>query len=608
MPGFLLSPVESRAVAVEHPEPIPSQDEVLTALEAADVSSDSPVPGARAWTRWVEPVLLGLAAVFFLLHYVHLKADFPNFSAWKDWAKYTDEGWYGDAAIRHYKLGHWNVPGDFNPAAALPVWPALELILFRFTGVSLAAARALSVTIFGLIMVTTYGLLRLWRNPGLGSGRVWRGEAVPLAPATAAVLLGASPFCFVFTRLAILEPLLILLSLLALVAATYAGRAAASRAGVAGHPRWRQAIGWSVALGVLLPLAVLTKTTAVFLFPAIAWTLWAAGGSRLRPFLRTGLVAAAVGVVLWGAYYGLFVRPHFLVDYRYLFSANKYTAFEWNSLGGLLMDTLDDAAWISRPLFWLTLASLGWALLRIALVGPRRNPLVTTLVLWILGYGAFLAYHANLQPRYYLVLAPAMFALVALAFEAWLARAERWVHAPRALRRTAIVLATAAVAYTGVRGAQHMAEFLLHPQYTWLSAARQVATIVNREAKRAGHSRLVLSISGSEMSLMTGIPAICDDFGSAELADRVAAYRPGWFATWNDVEDDKMEALAPLYRLERVATIPAFDDADRNVLILYRLVPREKPDLSPGTGRTRHTRPLHGGLRTVVTSSAANED
>ena len=35
------------------------------------------------------------------------------------------EGWYGDGAIRHFLLGHWHVPGDFNPAAALPVWPLL---------------------------------------------------------------------------------------------------------------------------------------------------------------------------------------------------------------------------------------------------------------------------------------------------------------------------------------------------------------------------------------------------------------------------------------------------------------------------------------------------
>src|SRR5277367_5465038 len=87
----------------------------------------------------VEAALLLVAAVFAALHFVHLRADFPNHSIWTDWAKYTDEGWYGDAAIRHYQLGHWNVPGDFNPAAALPLWPLIEMVLFRVTGVSLVA-------------------------------------------------------------------------------------------------------------------------------------------------------------------------------------------------------------------------------------------------------------------------------------------------------------------------------------------------------------------------------------------------------------------------------------------------------------------------------------
>src|SRR5207237_533253 len=82
--------------------------------------------------------------------------DFPNHSPWMDWAKYTDEGWYGDAAIRHFQRGHWNVPGDFNPAAALPVWPLLEAAFFRFTGVNLAAARALTVAIFACILFTSY--------------------------------------------------------------------------------------------------------------------------------------------------------------------------------------------------------------------------------------------------------------------------------------------------------------------------------------------------------------------------------------------------------------------------------------------------------------------
>ena len=114
--------------------------------------------GAGQWwaVRGVEAAMLAVAAVFVALHFVHLKADFPNYFFWRDWAKYTDEGWYGDAAIRLYQLGHWNLPGDFNPGAALPVWPAIEIVLFRATGVSLVAARALTVAVFALLLVCCF--------------------------------------------------------------------------------------------------------------------------------------------------------------------------------------------------------------------------------------------------------------------------------------------------------------------------------------------------------------------------------------------------------------------------------------------------------------------
>src|ERR1700722_5181334 len=137
--------------------------------------------------RAVEAVLLLVATVFLALHALHLNADFPNHSPWMDWAKYTDEGWYGDAAIRHFQRGQWNVPGDFNPAAALPVWPLVEAALFRFTGVSLVAARALTVAIFGLILVASYVLLQRWQYLSSEANRseVANKTAATLAPAVA---------------------------------------------------------------------------------------------------------------------------------------------------------------------------------------------------------------------------------------------------------------------------------------------------------------------------------------------------------------------------------------------------------------------------------------
>src|ERR1700688_4656281 len=106
---------------------------------------------------------LWLAAIvaFAAAHLLHLRADFPNYSPWySDWAKYTDEGWYGNAAIRAHLFGHWYLPGDFNPAPAVPVWPFLEWVLFGITGVSVMAARALAVSFFFADLGLAYLLLR----------------------------------------------------------------------------------------------------------------------------------------------------------------------------------------------------------------------------------------------------------------------------------------------------------------------------------------------------------------------------------------------------------------------------------------------------------------
>src|ERR1700744_1960021 len=103
--------------------------------------------------------LAGIAALF-ALHAMHLRADFPNNSPWMDYSKYTDEGWYGKAAIEHFVLGSWYVHGGFNPAVALPVLPALEWGIFRFPGVSLAAARLLVLSAFVLSLILAYLIVR----------------------------------------------------------------------------------------------------------------------------------------------------------------------------------------------------------------------------------------------------------------------------------------------------------------------------------------------------------------------------------------------------------------------------------------------------------------
>jgi hypothetical protein len=544
-------------------------------------------PNARTGKSIVliaQTLLLLLAAGIFSLHYLHLSADFPNHSPWMDWSKYTDEGWYGDAAIRLLERGRWYLPGDFNPAAALPVWPLLELAVFRITGVSLIAARALTVSVFACILIASFWLLR--------RTRATPETPYPLAPAVAVLLLAASPFCYAFTRIAILEPLLVLLTLLALLAATCAApqKPPPPQANQTPAPpprrlpdRFRAALP-ALALGLLIPLMVLTKTTAIFLLPAVAWMLWASTGFHLRSFLRAAVPAALLAALLWSAYFGLIVHPRFLADYRYLFSANGYTGITRENAVSVLADTFQDGLWMGKLLYPLGLLATLLALLSFRRL--RRDPLLPALLLWIAGYLSFLAYHNNLQPRYYLVVAIPLTLLVSAAFEDLLLRL---LASPR--RR--IPLASAALACAAVlltllvaQDLRQTLHYVRNPQYSFTRAAADLALIV---AGDRTHSPLVLSISGSDLSLMTGLPSICDDFGTMELPDRIAAYHPGWYATWNEVDDDKMDALAPFYHLQRVAEFPAMDDPERNLLILYRLDPTNSQALPPKHRRPRQT-------------------
>jgi 4-amino-4-deoxy-L-arabinose transferase-like glycosyltransferase len=530
----------------------------------------------------VEAVLLLVAAIFLALHAFHLNADFPNHSPWMDWAKYTDEGWYGDGAIRHFQRGHWYVPGDFNPAAALPVWPLLEAALFRFTGVSLTAARALTVAIFGVILLASYLLIRRWQLLSSGKKSSGKRSETSLAPAIAVLLLAVSPFCFVFTRMAILEPLLVLFTLLALLAASYATAPEQGPVATPLRTRTRQILP-ILALGLLVPLMVLTKTTAIFVLPAIAWLLWARAGYRIRLFLRLSLPPASLAVVIWLGYYLFVVRPHFLPDYRYLFDANGYTGLTPSNILFVLGDTIADGLWIGRILYPLALLAIVSAFL----LRPRllRNPLIPSLILWAAGYAAFLAYHNNLQPRYYLVIAIPLTLLIPTVFS------SLWNSAPRTrtatetyLHHLAITTVVGVLTVVTITDARQTLHYVRTPDYAFTSAAAHIRQIISADPT---HNPLILSISGSQLSLMTGLPSICDDFGTMDLPVRVQAYRPGWYIAWNQVEDDKMDALTPAYHLQRVAAFPAFDDPERNLLILYRLDPA-----TPNEPPRRHRKPI----------------
>jgi hypothetical protein len=511
--------------------------------------------------RSLEVLWLLCIAGFAILHAFNLRADFPNGTPWHvDWAKYTDEGWYGNAAVRWHLTGHWYVPGDFNPAPAVPVWPFLEWLLFFFTGVKIEAARGLAVGFFFLNLLLGYFVMR-------------KG-----APRWAAMLgltmVVTSPFLYSFSRLAILEPMLtaMLLGIVLFALKLHDVK----------HPN-----RWAAAIGLLLTLMLLTKTTTIFILPAVAWVVVQPLWPEWKLAVRYLMVAAATMAASFGLWMGFIVSRNLLADYRHFFFINNYVkppefywpilSFWWSFHGGLWMDVilvplagvlLLIAAFFMRAKKLEHVSAADWA-------GENwarkwiANPMTGVSVLVAAGYVAFMTIQNHPQPRYFALVAYFCFFLVAEGLAVMLEAGGK----VRAWGWLGMGVAVAAIAMNGAETLR----FARHPEYTYVNAAQALTQYIDAHPNG---NRILVSISGDEISMMTHIPSLCDDFGTQDLAGKLARYQPGWYAAWNDLDPGTLEDIHTHFSLEQVATFPALDDDERNLLVLFKLHPL------PG-GRTR---------------------
>lgn len=477
----------------------------------------------KAAQRWLPVTLLLLALILCLMRFAWLHADFPNHSPWMlDSAKYTDEGWWANAAVRHSLIGHWEVAGDYNPAAAVPVWPALLTMVFGLTGVSITAARAVNVGFSVATVALVYLLVR--RNGGTQT-----------TAAVAAVLLAASPFAFAFSRLATLDTMVVFEWVLLLFAASYVGR----------EHYWPLAVS-----GLLVGAMVLTKTTSIVLLPSILWVLWK---KNLRALLTVSTLAGA----LLGLYFLLVLRSRYAVDYHYFFAINALADVELGHTGSLLQQLFRHGLWIDRILYPASLAV--FILSVIWLRRLWRNPLFAASWIALAGNAFYiLRRQDDYAPRYFLVMLVPLILVLVLTLQ------ELEIRHRGLAMLLAATLTVAVLLNTG-----QIFNFLAHRQYQFYEAAKSIQTTVNADR---GANRLLLGTSADQLSLMTGIPAINDGYSSEDLTEKVSHYQPGWYVSWNDLDQDILESLTD-YRLDQVASYPVFDHEDRNQLKLYRMVP-----------------------------------
>src|ERR1035437_9888751 len=457
-----------------------SREDMSSITSATNLTLARSRPLANSSKRWLYVLWLVVIAGFAVLHALNLRADFPNHSPWlSDWAKYTDEGWYGSAAIRAHLFGNWYLPGDLNTAVAVPVWPFIEWILFFFTGVTVEAARGLAVAFLFTNLLLSYLLLR-------GRGPRWMALL-------ALTFMVTSPFLYCFSRLAILEPLLTTLTLVA------------------------------------LNLAV-----------------------RLHSFCRPGLLG----------------------DFLYYFVVNKYAkppqfywplvSFWWSFHGGLWVDH------ILVPLAGLVVVAAMAARWRSRVHKLLLDPVFGASIGIIAGCIFFMTLQNHPQPRFFAVAAVFCFFVVAQGTGALLAPADQGSGAnplrpqSRLFGFAVLGLGILAACINGYWTLNYSA----HPEYTFVNAAQRLAHYMDQHPNG---KRLLLSISGDQLTLLAHVPSVCDDYGTQELVAKLAAYQPGWYATWNDIDPGALEDLHNHYSLEQVASFRALDHPERNMLVLFKL-------------------------------------
>lgn len=489
-----------------------------------------PLPSYRGW---LTDVLALFALLFLAAHFVHLSADLPNRTPWIDGAKTTDEGWYAGAAVHHFIDGHWYLPGSFNPAVSIPVWPAILAVWFQFTGVGMVPARVLMLLFYAASLFFMCLLVRRY-----SPGPAW---------AAALLLMAVNPYCFVFDRLSILEPLVVFWLLFALWIADRTSLEATAR---------------HLLLGVVVVLMVLTKTTGAFLVPAILYQLWATNDfPPLKRMARPVTIILGTTAILWLAYDLAVVRPHFLADYKLMVAANKnrvylrampYTA--WRVVvGSFTMDPFLFPAAVA-------ILALSAGLLR----RLWRNPLFGSAALAMFGYMAFIWYHAKLyEARYYLVLAIPITILVVLGISELVARD----HFLGSLAAFALTLTTIAMA-------QRTITYARDPRYNLRAASNDIAAHIHADRTVPN---MLLSNSGDDITLYTGVPAISWEFNTEGLIPLVDHYHPGWYAEWSPEEDPVKTKLAVRYHLTEVARYRLFDLPLKDWMVLYRLDPIPAP-------------------------------
>jgi 4-amino-4-deoxy-L-arabinose transferase-like glycosyltransferase len=481
--------------------------------------------------RWHLALLL-LTICLLSLRLWHIRADFPDYHFYsQERARFTDEGFYTSAALHHFTLGRAYVPGSWNPGVFMPVWPLLIGLVFHFTGISMVAARSLAVVCTWVGVLLAYAIARQYRSQTFAC--------------LAALLMAASALGFFYGRLAILEPSFVMFLLLAIY---LAGKV---------HPG---SYAMAAVVGLVFVAATLTKTTAPFLLPAVLYPIWANNRVNRTVAWRMLAVSLAVILLLLGCAKLIWLL-HYAPDAGIILGLRPWWQLEHSPLR--LLRFFFRGTWIDPVLFPLALAGMVAAAWRLRFLW--RDTFFMTAFLWEAGYAAFIAFHYDGPPRYFVTLiAPTIW--LAIIFLEWMWQTNKRIA----------LAASACVAASVLWNITSIGDYLLHPRYSLVDASVAIKQVIVAEHEtNPAQSDLLIGRGADEISLLSGGMAAIDSDGAMPLAEKLDVYHPGWFMDFTGgLPTLRMETVAARRRLVERAAFPELDRYRNAGIVLYQIFPR----------------------------------
>jgi hypothetical protein len=218
--------------------------------------------------------------------------------------------------------------------------------------------------------------------------------------------------------------------------------------------------------------------------------------------------------------------------------------------------------WIDPVLFPIAIICFAAAVSRLRRLW--RDPLFVTAFLWEAGYAAFIVFHYDGPPRYFVVLiVPTVWLALIFVEGLW-----------NRHRRIAIAM-VAATTVSVVWNLASIGNYLADPTYTLVNASQAIRERIAAEHKlHPETSDLLIGRGAEQIALLSGGLHAIDSDGAMLLANKLDVYSPGWFMDWTDFPPERRVTVAEHRRLVRAGFYPNLDPFNGAGIVLYRLLPK----------------------------------